>query len=46
VFLSAAMTWKADEIPFDFVNPSDELIEGLARLGVSAANFTVGDIPE
>lgn len=39
VLLSAAMTWKADELPFALVNPSDDFLGGLARLGISAADF-------
>ena len=43
VLLSAAKTWKADEIAFCLVKPSGDFNEGLARLGVSAASFTGGD---
>ena len=43
VLLSAAKTWKADETPFALVNPSSEFVEGLARLGVSAAEFSEGE---
>lgn len=43
VLLSAAKTWKAGEIPFALVNPSSDFIEGLARLGISAACFTGQD---
>jgi chemotaxis protein CheX len=39
VLLSAAKTWKTDKTPFAFINPSSDFIEGLARLGVSAAEF-------
>lgn len=46
VLLSAAMTWKADKIPFALVNVSGDLNEGLARLGVSATDFTGGDKPQ
>ena len=42
VLLSAAMTWKADKIPFALVNVSGDFNEGLARLGVSATDFTGG----
>ncbi len=43
VLLSDAKTWKADEIPFALVNPSRDLIDGLALLGVPAASFTGED---
>jgi hypothetical protein len=46
VLLSAAMTWKADKIPFVLVNVSGDFNEGLARLGVSATDFTGGDKPQ
>jgi chemotaxis protein CheX len=39
VLLSAAMTWKADEIPIAFINPSSDFVEGLTRLGIAPANF-------
>jgi chemotaxis protein CheX len=39
VLLSAAMTWKADELPFVLINPSDDFLDGLARLGISADDF-------
>lgn len=43
VLLSAAKTWKADEMGFALVNPSGDFLEGLVRLGVSRASFTEGD---
>jgi chemotaxis protein CheX len=43
VLLSAAKTWKADEIGFALVNPSGDFNEGLKRLGVDAASFIGGD---
>lgn len=43
VLLSAANTWKIDEIPFALINPSREFVEGLARLGISVADFTGQD---
>jgi chemotaxis protein CheX len=39
VLLSAAEAWKTDEMSFSFVNPSSDFTEGLARLGVSTADF-------
>jgi chemotaxis protein CheX len=45
VLLSAAEAWKTDGTPFAFVNPSSDFIEGLARLGVSTADFTGEDKP-
>jgi chemotaxis protein CheX len=46
VLLSAAIAWKADKLPFAFVNLSSDFTEGLARLGVSATDFTGGDKPQ
>jgi chemotaxis protein CheX len=46
VLLSAAMTWKAEKIPFTLVNMSGDFNEGLARLGVSVADFIGGDNPQ
>jgi chemotaxis protein CheX len=46
VLLSAAMTWKADELPFAFLNLSNDFTEGLAQLGVSTTDFTGGDKPQ
>ena len=43
---AVAMTWKADKIPFALVNVSGDFNEGLARLGVSATDFTGGDKPQ
>ncbi|HUI19648.1 MAG TPA: STAS domain-containing protein [Methylocella sp.] len=43
VLLSAAKTWRTDEIPFALVNPSSDFSEGLERLGVCAADFTGPD---
>jgi chemotaxis protein CheX len=43
VLLCAANSWKIDESPFAIINPSSDFIEGLARLGVSAADFTGQD---
>jgi chemotaxis protein CheX len=43
VLLSAVKTWKADETPFALVNPSSNFVEGLARLGVPAAEFSEGE---
>jgi hypothetical protein len=40
------MTWKADKLPFAFVNLSSDFADGLARLGVSATDFTGGDKPQ
>ncbi len=39
ILLSAAMTWKADEVLLSFVNPSPDFVEGLARLGIAPADF-------
>jgi len=39
VLLSAAMTWRADEVPLAFVNPSPDFIEGLERLGIAPATL-------
>src|SRR5208282_6058115 len=40
VLLSAAMTWKADKIPFVLLNLPSDFNELLARLGVSFTDFT------
>jgi chemotaxis protein CheX len=45
VLLSAAKTWNADDISFGLVNPSEDLIEALTRLGVSSADFTRAQTP-
>jgi len=39
VLLSAAKTWRIDESSFALVNPSTDFTEGLARLGISVAEF-------
>jgi chemotaxis protein CheX len=46
VLLSAAMTWKADEIPLAFVNPSLDFIEGMQRLGIALADFIDQETPQ
>ncbi len=46
VLLSAAMTWKVDEIPLGFVNPSPDFIEGLQRLGVAPTDFIDQELPQ
>ncbi|HUB63866.1 MAG TPA: STAS domain-containing protein [Methylocella sp.] len=43
VLLSAAQSWKKDGVSFEFINLSGDFIEGLARLGVSAADFIQKD---
>jgi chemotaxis protein CheX len=43
VLLSAAKTWRIDEVHFALVNPSSEFSEGLDRLGVCAADFAGED---
>lgn len=39
VLLSAAMTWRTNEIPLAFVDPSPEILEGLRRLGIDPTDF-------
>ena len=46
ILLSAAMTWKADEVPLAFVNPSPDFIEGLERLGIAPAEFIDQELPQ
>jgi chemotaxis protein CheX len=46
VLLSAAMTWKADEAPLAFINPSADFIEGLKRLGIAPAEFIDQELPQ
>jgi len=46
VLLSAAMTWKADEVLLAFVNPSPDFVEGLARLGIDPAEFIDQELPQ
>jgi len=43
VLLSAAKTWKMDEIPFAVINPSPEFLEGLARFGISITDLIYQD---
>ena len=43
VLLSAAITWKIDKKPFEFVNPSTEFSTGLALLGISLADLNSQD---
>jgi chemotaxis protein CheX len=43
VLLSAGKTWNIDESPFALINPSSGFIDGLARLGISIADFTGQD---
>ncbi|WP_026607229.1 STAS domain-containing protein [Methylocapsa acidiphila] len=46
VLLSAAMTWRADEVLLAFVNPSPDFVEGLARLGIARADFIDQEQPQ
>ncbi len=46
VLLSAAMTWKADEVPLAIANPSPDFIEGLRRLGVAPADLIDQELPK
>ncbi len=46
VLLSAAMSWKADEVPLAFVNPSPDFVDGLARLGIDPADFIDQEPPQ
>lgn len=46
VLLSAAMTWKVDEIPLAFINPSPDFVEGLRRLGIAPADFIDQELPQ
>ncbi len=46
VLLSAAMTWKVDEIPLAFVDPSPDFIEGLQRLGIAPADLIDQELPQ
>lgn len=46
VLLSAAMTWRADDVPIAFVNPSADFVEGLARLGIAPAEFIDQEAPQ
>jgi chemotaxis protein CheX len=46
VLLSAAATWKADELPLAVVNASPDFIEGLQRLGIAPAEFIDQELPQ
>lgn len=41
VLLSAVKTWKREGLSFELVTLSGDFTEGLARLGISAADFTL-----
>ena len=43
VLLSAAMTWKADEIDLSIGDPSSEFLAGLAMLGIAASDLVEQD---
>ncbi len=46
VLISAAMTWKSDELPLSIVDASPAFIEGLRRLGLGLADFIDQDSPQ
>ncbi len=46
VLLSAAATWKADEAPIAFINPSAEFIDALERLGIAPTDFIDQGLPQ
>ncbi|ACK50412.1 hypothetical protein Msil_1448 [Methylocella silvestris BL2] len=41
--MSAAMTWKADELPLAIVDASQDFIDGLRRFGVALEDLTDRD---
>jgi chemotaxis protein CheX len=46
VLLSAVVTWKADEVPLAFVNPSPDFLEGLERLGIAPTEFIAQELAQ
>lgn len=44
VLLSAAFTWKADEVPFGVVAASAGFLDGLALLGIPAGELVEQDL--
>ena len=45
VLLSAAMTWRADDVPLTFADPSPDFLDGLTLLGMEASDLIDQDLP-
>ncbi|WP_114965958.1 STAS domain-containing protein [Alkalilacustris brevis] len=43
VLLAARLQWQRDEVAFHLIDPSEALLSGMARLGVSATIFEEGE---